>query len=336
MRRSWLCAIVLVSLWGTLSPVQAQQHALKGQMRGQVVDPDGKAIAGVAVTMEFEGRPPRTYNLTTDKRGGFIRVGIADGSYKLTMTKEGYRPTGVTIWISLGGLSEIPPVTMHPLEVGAAASPAAGQAARASAPASRISDADVAKINEIFGRAVAAGKAGQLDQAEALYKEILTISDNVAEAHYNLGYTYEQRRSFSQAESEYRRTLELEPGKGDSYVALARVLEAAGQSEQALALLAEAAERFADDARLQLSLGVRYFDLSLADQATAAFQRARVLDASDPEPLYFLGMLAVQKGLVPEAVAGLEKYVALSGQDPKNLQTARELLGELKKASSKH
>jgi len=34
---------------------------------------------------------------------------------------------------------------------------------------------------------------------------------------------------------------------------------------------------------------------------------------------------------VPDAVAQLEKYVSMTGQDPRNLETAKRLLAALKK-----
>ena len=68
-----------------------------------------------------------------------------------------------------------------------------------------------------------------------------------------------------------------------------------------------------------------------AKEAEAAFRKAAALDPSNPEPLFELATIAVGQNQVAEAVGMLEKYVGMTGQSPKNLETAKGLLGALKK-----
>jgi hypothetical protein len=52
------------------------------------VDPAGKGIPGVQVEMTLDGAKPKKYTLTTDKKGGYIRVGVGDGTCRMTFTHE--------------------------------------------------------------------------------------------------------------------------------------------------------------------------------------------------------------------------------------------------------
>lgn len=319
--------------WASLAP--AQQQMLRGQVRGSVVDAAGKGIPGVTVEMDLEGKHPKKLVLTTDKKGGYVRVGIPEGNYKFTFRKDGYKPAACTVWISLGGLSEVPPETLQALDSPAAGGPATGTGlatAGGSAATSAVPPAEAASVKTLFDKANAAIAAGQWDEAESLMKESCAVAPNFSAAHYNLGWIYEHKKDFTQAANEYRQAKDLEPTRADSHFALVRVLIAAGQQDEAGQVLQGAAAQLGQDALAQLDIGINCFNLGLAEQATAAFQKVQEVDPANPEPLYFLSMLALQKGLVADAVAKLEKYIALAGQNPQNLAAAKTMLVELKKS----
>ena len=97
-----------------------------------MIDAQGQPLAGVAIEMEFKGesRAKIVKTLQTDKKGGFVRVGLKPGDWMLTFRKDGFKTVGLNTYLSMGGLGEIQPVT---LEV-AAPDPAAQQAAASAAP----------------------------------------------------------------------------------------------------------------------------------------------------------------------------------------------------------
>jgi cytochrome c-type biogenesis protein CcmH/NrfG len=66
-------------------------------------------------------------------------------------------------------------------------------------------------------------------------------------------------------------------------------------------------------------------------EAEAAFQKATALDPANPEPIFQLATIAVGANKVPVAVGLLEKYLAMTGQSPAHVETAKALLGALKK-----
>jgi len=308
--------LLLAAAWG---------HAQTGMVRGKVVDDQGEPLPDVKVELQFTGERPQKFVRTTDKKGGFVRLGIPAGPYKLTFSKEGYQSHSVDVSLSLGGLSEIPAVTLKKTAPIRASATEAG-AIEAPAP-------ELEKLKDGFARAIEATKAGHLDEAEAVYKELLTKAPDLPEAHFNLGYVYRLKKDWAASEAEYRRVIQLQPDKVDSYSSLVAVYEENGQPEKARELLSGAAARFENDARFQFNLGVSDLNTGRSDEAEAAFRKAAALDPGNIEVHFHLGTIAVGKGKTDEAVRELEAYVAGSGQKPQNLATARAILKALKAKS---
>lgn len=320
-------SVRVAGLFAALLAFPALAHAQldAAQVRGTVVDEKGQPLPGVAIDLEFKGetRAPIVKKATTDKKGGFIRVGLKGGNWTLTFRKDGFKTVGVDTYLSIGGLSEIPPVTM------AVAAPAPAASAT---PPPVASTAERAKeLGAAYALALAALQAGQAADAEAQFRAILVALPDLPEAHYNLGYLYELRGAAAEAEAEFRRTIELQPQTVDAYVALATLLDKGGRGEEGLKLLQDAAPRFADNARFQFALGATAFNQGRGSLAEPAFERSAALDPANAEVLFFLGSLAVGRNDVPTAVARLQKFVAAASPASPNLDTAKALLSTLKK-----
>jgi tetratricopeptide (TPR) repeat protein len=276
--------------------------------------------------MEFKGesRVKIVKNAVTDKHGGYVRAGLPSGPFRWTFTKEGYKTYAMDISVSLGGTSDIPDVKIST----AAAAPAtpASAAVEAVLPAA----AESAKVGENYSKAVEAVKAGQLDVAEGLFKEVLVKFPDLAGAHYNLGYIYQTRKDWKGAEAEFKRVTELQPTRSDAFIALAAVREMDGRGQEGLDELLKSAPAFDQDAKFQYALGVTCADAGRPVEAAEAFKKVEALDPANPESQFQLGILAVSANRVPEALSRLEKYVSLTGQDPQHLETAKRLLVALK------
>jgi cytochrome c-type biogenesis protein CcmH/NrfG len=304
--------------------IAAAQNTMAG-VRGKVVDEKGAGIEGVKIDMEFQGesRQKITKSQVTDKKGAFVRMGLPGGPWQMTFSREGYQTYVMKVELSLGGFSDQPDVVMKPA---AAAAPAA--AGPTDAP---VLPPESAKVGDVYNKAVEATKAGNLDEAEALYKEVLDKLPNLAEAYYNLGQIYVRKKDMESAESSFRKVVELQPQKSDSYIALAALMGSAGKGPEAVDLLVQASPAFEQDAKFQFALATTSLNAGRSKEAEAALQKVKTLEPSNAEPYFHLATLHVGENKVPEAVAELEKYVSLTGQDPRNLETARQLIAALKK-----
>jgi Flp pilus assembly protein TadD len=303
-------------------------------IRGRVIDKDGKPLPGVQVEMEFKGesRVKIVKTQQTDKQGGFVRIGIPDGNWKITFTKEGFKPYVMEIYLSLMPLGSFSTIEDVVLQAGASAAAPAPESAPAEAilPAGDESE----KAGEQYAAAVEAAKAGRFEEAEAGLRGLLEKYPNLAGAHFNLGYVYRMKKDYKAAEAEFQKVTEIEPAKPDAFIALAGVRELDGRSSEAADGLISAVGSFEQDARFQYVLGLTCINAGKTPEAEAAFQKVATLDPANPEPSYHLATIAVGQGKAAEAVALLEKYLGMTGQDPNNLATAKGLLAALQKKKS--
>jgi Flp pilus assembly protein TadD len=318
-------ALALLALVALDSPLRAQTNTTAG-VRGKVVDEKGVPIPGVKIDFEFKGesRVKVTKSQLTDKKGAFVRVGIPGGPWRLAFSKEGFQPYQMDTALSDGGYSEIPDVVLKAGAAPAAAAPVANEVVPTLPPET------TGTMKDVYNKAVEASRAGNLDEAEGLYKEILEKLPDLSEVHYNLGYVYVRKNDLDAAEVEFKRAVELKPQRPDPYIALEAVYSTKKQTKEAADLMVGAGANFEQDAKFQYVLGTACMNAGQNAAAAAAFHKVVALDAANPSPHFYLGTIAVGENKVAEAVAELQKFVAGSGQDPQDLATAKRLIEALK------
>jgi tetratricopeptide (TPR) repeat protein len=297
-------------------------------MRGTVVDPDGKPLADVKVEFTFQGesRVKIVKSTKTDKKGGWVRVGLQSGNWKITFTKPGYKPFTTETWTGGDSLSELPQVTLAAAPEGQKTPTSAAEA-----EAQRKEKEEAKKLGDTYAAALEAMHAGDNAKAEALFKEVLAANPMLAEAHHNLGYVYMLENNADGAEAEFRKAIEANPSKADSYTALATLLTARGKGEEGYELLQNVAGLFPLDGKFQFALGVAASNVGKDEEARAAFEKAADLDPGNAESQYYLGTLAIGRNEVPKAIEYLKAYVAAAPEGTTNLATAKALLETLEK-----
>jgi len=343
-----LSAGLTLSLAVLLAP--APVSAATSGVRGIIVDEQGQPLADIDVEIEFMGTPKRVYHQKTNKKGGFVRIGLTEGSYKIFFTKEGYKKQGIDTWLSLGGVSDMcrnNPGPNEPCEdlvmqkaevaiaIGGAPAPAAAggsgggsPAPGAGSPATATAE-EAAKLGAAYAQAVDAIKAGQWDAAEAALKEVLGKVPDQPVVHFNLGHVYRQKKDYPAAEAEFRKVTEFEPTKPQAFIALAALYEAEGKGGEAVDLLQKNASTFDQDAKYQVALGATAMNQGREKEAEEAFSKAIALDPSTVEVQYFLASLALNRNEVDDAIGHLQKYIADAPAGSPNVETAKSLLAAL-------
>ena len=301
-------------------------------IRGRVLDESGKPLPDVQAEMQFQGGgdlKPQTFTAKTDQRGYYARVGLPSGRYKIILSKSGYQTRGVEITISMGGLSEVPQEVLTK----APTAPAAG--APGAPPAPGVPTGAAAEtanaIKAAFAKASEAAKEGKYDEAEALYKEILTKLPDFAPAHFNLGYVYRAKKELPAAEASFQKAVALEPTRPEMWVALAGTYRAMNDAQKALEVLIKGAPHFENDGSYLYELGIGYLNAGKNDEAVAMLKKAESITPGNIEIQFYLGTLAVARNDLAEAAARLEKYVAGTNQNARNLETAKGILKTIKK-----
>jgi cytochrome c-type biogenesis protein CcmH/NrfG len=348
-----LSTVLVLSLAVLLAPTPAS--AATSGVRGIIVDEKGQPVADVDVEIEFMGRPKAVYHVKTNKKGGFVRIGLVEGSYKIYFTKEGFKKQGIDTYLSLGGVSDMCSNNPGPnqpcfdlvlkkaevaLTIGG--SPAGGQAAAPGAPAATPGSGaatataeEAARLGAAYATAVEAIRTSQWDAAEAALKEVLAKVPNQPVVLFNLGHVYRQKQDYASAEAQFKKVIELEPTKPDAFVALAALYEAQGRGTDAVDLLQKNSAPFEQNTKFQIALGATTMNQGQEKEAEAAFSKAAALDPANVEIQYFLASLALNRNEVPDAIGHLEKYIASASASSPNLPVAKDLLAALQAQQAK-
>lgn len=310
MKRAVIAAGLVLGLAFLTAPAQAQT----GSARGKVLDKAGQPIVEAKVLIEFQGGITRKFEVKTNKKGEWMQVGMQPGPYRFTASKDGYQPNYIDARISLGEPTELPAFNLASME-----------------EVAREQGLPAAQLKERFGKAVELTNAGQLDEAEAVYKEILETTPDVPEVYQNLGFIHAKKKDYATAEADYLKGLELRPESSDIATALAQLYQETGQPEKAMALMKKQAGANPADAKAQLNQGIFLLNAGQSVEAIEAFQAAIAADPEMAEAYYHLGTQLVGQGKIPEAIQSLEKYLSLNPTNAQNVQTAQGLLEALKK-----
>ena len=301
-----------LSLFGILVLVASSAEAqARGGARGKVLDDQGNPVSEATVQIQYTEGGGSNFEVTSNEKGEYIQIGLQPGRYRFTASKEGYANAVLDIRVTIGGLTSIPDLQLIPQQ---------GTAG----PNAEL-------IKEKFTEGVELAKSGQLDEAEAVFKEILELSPGIPEVYRNLGYVYSQREDWDSAEESYQSALDLRPGDPNFVAALAEIYRKTGREEEAMALLEETAADNPEDAQSQFNRGLFLLDAGQNDEAQAAFEAALAADPELAEAHYHLGTILVGQGKVAESVEHLELYLAANPDNEQFTATAEGLIAALKK-----
>jgi len=213
-------------------------------------------------------------------------------------------------------------------------------------------------------QALASHQAGQLDQAEQLYREIVRLdpchadalhllgvaanqrrrhADAVdyiqraleqmpgfAGAHFNLGIAYDALDQSAEAVESYREAVRIDGQFADGYNNLGRALARLKRFEEAADTYRQALALRPDSFEMHYNLGNTLYELGRREEAVASFENALAQNDSIAAIHNNLGIVLKDLGRYEEAAACFERATALEprfGEAHNNLGTTREILG---------
>ena len=147
-----------------------------------------------------------------------------------------------------------------------------------------------------------ASHEGNLPEARTWLEQAVNICPDFTLGHTQLGQLLVGQREFDEAESHFRRCIQLEPANPHAYCNLAMALAKAGQLDEAIAACRQAT-------KIDPDLGVAEWDLAVylaqsgrRDEAIAHLRRLIQLEPDNPRPYYRLANLLRAQGKRSEAV----------------------------------
>ena len=147
-------------------------------------------------------------------------------------------------------------------------------------------------------QAIALHRQGRLEDAEALYRQVLRRDPRQAAALHFLGVLSAQRRRYAEAADLIRAALERQPRYADAHNNLGNALAALGRWEAAASAYRRALVLAPDNASAHSNLGVMLRRAGRYSEAVNAFEQALSLDPHRADTALHLG----------KALAALERY----------------------------
>jgi Flp pilus assembly protein TadD len=292
--------------------------AQSGQLKGKVLDAEGKPVQGAQIVIEFADGVNRKFQVKTDRRGEFIQIGLQPGNYKVTATVDKLGSFSLPARVSLGKPGEV----LFEFKPGAGGGdPAAAAKAEA--------------LKKSFAEGVAATQSKNFDLAIQKFEEAAAAVPTCFDCYYNIGYAYSQKKDDKQAEAAWLKAVELKPDYSEALNALATLYNNQKRFDEAAAMGAKAAAAGgviggSGNADAVYNQGIILWNQGKIAEAKEKFSEVLKINASHPEAHFQLGMALLNEGNVAGAITSFEKYLELA-PDGQYAAQAKGMLAQLKK-----
>ncbi len=302
-----------VALFSMLAVVLSVATAsAQGRVSGMVKDDAGQPIKGATVMAKNPQAVPPEFKSETDDKGRWSMIGLQNGQWTFSAAAEGYNPADFRTAVSYLRANQ-------PIEF-----------KLAKAVAGMLTGAAAKELQGELKAADALMANKQWDEAIAAYKAILLKAPALSMLNLQVAQAYRAKKDFDNAIAAYDEVLKADPSLERVYVELGNTYMQKGNFDKAEETLEKAAANPAAGREVYYNLGEVHFAKGLMDDATKYFQTASEKDAAWAKPVFKLGLIALNKGDKENAIAMMEKVLALDPNAPEAPQ-AKALIEQLKK-----
>ena len=181
------------------------------------------------------------------------------------------------------------------------------------------------KANELFKIAFQYHQTGQLQDAKALYCQILQIIPNHSDALHMYGVLAYQVEKFDVSANLIRKAIAINPRVPDYHSNLSLTIRSVGKLEEAIACCKRAIELKPDYAEAYNNMGVMFKDEGKPEEAISCYQKAVQLKPDYAEAYCNMGVMFKTEGKVDEAIRSFKHVIELDQENA----TAKHLLAAL-------
>jgi tetratricopeptide (TPR) repeat protein len=190
-------------------------------------------------------------------------------------------------------------------------------------------------ISQALEMAMTAHRAGRMQEAESVYRQILQHQPNNADALHLLGVLAQQCGQPQPAVELMEKSLAINPNNSAALTNLGEAYRVTGRLENAQAVLQKSLSLNPNSAEAIGNLGIVFSDMGKTDEAVNCYNRSLALNPNQPQVLNNLGNASLSRTKYDEALAIYERALRL---DPKfadghnNRGSALEHLARLEEA----
>jgi len=169
-----------------------------------------------------------------------------------------------------------------------------------------------AKIDFLFQQAVEHQNASRLDQAESLYRHILSLDPNHADALNSLAILAQARSDLPAATELLRAAIAVRPNEPSFHFNFGALLAGQGKAVEAIEAFTHALHLNPAHSRAALNLGYLHYEVGDLTGAISAWKIALAATPDDSQLNFALGSALRESGSLAEAIPLLEKSARLS------------------------
>lgn len=159
-------------------------------------------------------------------------------------------------------------------------------------------------LSKINDQGLSLLKEGGLKEAEAIFREVLSIRE-MAPVYYNLGIACEKQNRFEEAEVHLRKAVLMNPSRSDAHYNLGMTLYKQGKPDQAAEAFEEALRLNPHDADNYGGMGLSKTGVCKIDEAISWYRRGLEIDPNHPDIHRNLAMAFLIQGNFEE---GFQEY----------------------------
>ena len=325
MRTSrWLFFVALVlSFLISAQQAVAQGGRGKGRVQGLVLDEAGTPVAGAKVLLEILAKESAQRVETTDKDGEWAMIDLGSGTWRLTVSAEGYIPTTTTIAISQ--------LQKNPRSVLRLKKPEIDKDAVITDEASL---AYIEQATKLFNEK-------QYDQSLAILEQFLAQNPKAYQVQILIGDCYREKGELDKSIEIY--TKAVEEAKGDEKTGqqvTAKGLAAIGDCylrkndlANAQVFFKQSIDTNPDNESLAYTVGEIFFSNQKLDEAIQYFTTATEIKPDWAPPYHKLGLVYLNKTDYDKAKENFTKFLTLEpeGELAAQVKSMLEYLDKIKK-----
>jgi protein O-GlcNAc transferase len=157
---------------------------------------------------------------------------------------------------------------------------------------------------------------GKLDEAVENYEQALQLKPDYSEVHNNLGVIYATQSRWEEAISCYLQARQLKPDYVDTYTNLGIALTEVGRLDEAVAVLREAVRLRPDAAGAHYNLANALQKREDFEESVASYERAIAFQANHADAYNNMAKIFLVEGRPDEAIRALRRAVAGQPDSP--------------------
>ena len=300
-----LFALGAVPLWGQFTAT----------VKGVVKDQSGKPMDGATVELVNVDNGKK-FDLKTNSKGEYQSIGITQGTYDMSLMKDG-KVLDRVLKVPIAPGDE-PRVVNFDLSTKQATGMTEEQ--KKQVEAVKTNNEKVKTLNAAIANAKTLEAAGNYDEAVTVLQQATQVDPNQDLIWFNLGDAQRGAKKYPEAIESYQKAIAIKPAVGAYHNNLADAYAKSGQVDKAVQeYAAAAAAEPANAATYYFNEGAIFTNTGKVDEAVAAFDKAIQADPTKAAAYYWKGVnllgKATTKGdkmVAPEGTAqAFNKYLEL-------------------------